>query len=107
MGADVDRIEKPFDAIVGGEPKFVKVAEALDFTAGPVWSTDGYLLFSDYRANKIYKYELKGASLSVFRENSPSKGLAFDAQGRLIVCETGNRRVISLEKDGKVTVLAD
>jgi gluconolactonase len=107
MGADVDRIEKPFDAIVGGEPKFMKLAEGFDFTDGPVWSTDGYLLFSDYRANKIYKYDLKGTSLSVFRENSPSKGLAFDAEGRLIICETGNRRVIRLEKDGKVMVLAD
>src|SRR6185369_11644700 len=36
-----------------------------------------------------------------------SNGLAFDPQGRLTICEHGNRRVTRLEKDGKLTVLAD
>ncbi|MGA2328261.1 MAG: SMP-30/gluconolactonase/LRE family protein [Bryobacteraceae bacterium] len=121
MGADVERVAKPFDDIVGGEPKFMKVADGFDFTEGPVWNREGnYLLFSDSRANKIYKYDLTSASLSVFRENSGysgadiaeyaqpgSKGLAYSPDGLLTICEMGNRRVTRLEKDGNLTVLAD
>jgi sugar lactone lactonase YvrE len=42
---------------------------ATGFTGGegPVWSRDGYLLFSDYDANRIYKY-VPGKSPEVYRE---------------------------------------
>ena len=36
-----------------------------------------------------------------------SNGLAIDSQGRLILCEHGDRRVRRLEKDGSKTTLAD
>ncbi len=36
-----------------------------------------------------------------------SNGLTFDPQGRLTVCQHGNRRVIRVEPHGNVTVLAD
>jgi gluconolactonase len=35
-----------------------------------------------------------------------SNGITMDKEGRLVVCEHGNRRVTRLEKDGKLTVLA-
>ncbi len=37
----------------------------------------------------------------------PGSMLALDAQGRLILCEHGNRRITRLERDGSRTVLAD
>jgi len=104
---EVERIQNSFTAIVGSAPNFVKLAEGFGFMDGPVWFHEGYLLFSDYSAQKIYRYDVKTGSLSVFRENSPSKGMAVDPEGRLTICETGNRRVIRLEKDRTVTVLAD
>jgi gluconolactonase len=36
-----------------------------------------------------------------------SNGLTFDPQGRLAICQHGNRRVIRVEPHGNVTVLAD
>ena len=42
----------------------------------------------------------------VFRENS-SNGLLFDREGRLVACETKNRRVTRTERNGFITVLAD
>src|SRR5262249_48907809 len=36
-----------------------------------------------------------------------SNGLMFDAQGRLYLCEHGDRRVTRIEKDGTKKVLAD
>ncbi|MBS1794262.1 MAG: SMP-30/gluconolactonase/LRE family protein [Acidobacteria bacterium] len=108
------RIEK----IVGPNPKVWKLAEGFRFTEGPVWTGDG-LLFSDPNANTIYKYS-KDGGLAVFRAPSGyagadigeygqpgSNGLTLDADGRLIVDQHGNRRVVRLEKDGTETVLAD
>jgi gluconolactonase len=36
-----------------------------------------------------------------------ANGLTLDREGRLIMCEQGNRRVTRLERDGTLTVLAD
>jgi gluconolactonase len=104
--------------IVPPNPKIYKLAEGFQFTEGPVWVRDGkYLLFSDPNANRIYKYD---GTLSVFREKSGyegadiaeyrqpgSNGLTLDKDGRLTMDQHGNRRVIRIEKDGSVTVLAD
>ncbi|MCA9296029.1 MAG: SMP-30/gluconolactonase/LRE family protein, partial [Phycisphaerales bacterium] len=96
-----------------------KLAEGFRFTEGPAWSPDGALLFSDPNANRIYRYEPDG-TLTVFRESSGysgadfasyrqpgSNGLAFDASGRLTVCEHGRRRITRVEPDGTLQVLAD
>ena len=40
-------------------------------------------------------------------ENPGSNGLAFDAAGRLVICEHGDRRITRLEADGSRTVLVD
>ena len=32
------------------------IAEGFQFTEGPVWHPDGYLLFSDIPAGTIYRY---------------------------------------------------
>jgi gluconolactonase len=84
-----------------------------------VWVREGgYLLFSDPNSNVIYKY--KDETLTVFRQPSGyagadigeygqpgSNGLTLDREGRLAINEHGNHRVSRLEKDGRVTVLAD
>jgi gluconolactonase len=116
----VIRNDPAIDAIVPANPKIFKLAEGFQFTEGPVWLKDGYLLFSDPNANTIYKYSASDAKLSVFKNNSGysgkdiaeyfqpgSNGLTLDPQGRLTINEHGNRRVIRVEKDGRVTVLAD
>ena len=36
-----------------------------------------------------------------------SNGLTFDPQGRLMICQHGNRRVLRVEPHGNITVLAD
>lgn len=88
--------------LVTGVPE--KVVGGFAFTAGPVFSRIGYLLFSDIPPKRIMKWS-KG-TVTVFRENSNSaNGLTFDHQGRLLACETG--RVTRTEKDGKITTLAE
>ncbi|GAB4561334.1 MAG: SMP-30/gluconolactonase/LRE family protein [Anaerolineae bacterium] len=88
-----------------GDPE--RIATGFQFTEGPVWHPDGYLLFSDIPASRIYRWDPDG-TVSVWREPSGnSNGLTFDRQGRLIACEHGNRRVSRTEPDGSVTTLAD
>jgi gluconolactonase len=83
-----------------------KVAGGFQFTEGPVWSRDGYLLFSDVPDNKIWRVSAEGKS--VFREASNgANGNTFDAQGRLYSCESRSRRVTRTSKDGKIEVLAE
>jgi gluconolactonase len=117
----VVRLDPALDAIVPANPKIFKLAEGFQFTEGPVWSRDGgYLLFSDPNANRIYAYEPKGGTLSLFRPNSGyegadiaeygqpgSNGLTFDGKGRLTIDQHGNHRVVRVEEDGQLTVLAD
>jgi gluconolactonase len=120
VNVEIVRIDPAIDAIVGANPKIVKLAEGFKFTEGPIWVRDGaYLLFSDPNSNIIYKYT-KDGQLSVFRQPSGydgadiaeygqpgSNGLTLDKQGRLTINEHGNHRVTRLEKNGQLVVLAD
>ena len=87
--------------------KIERVSAGHRFTEGPVWSRDGYLLFSDVPNNQIIKL-IPGEGTSVTRENSNgANGNAFDKEGRLYTCESRTRRVIRFDKKGNVEVLAD
>lgn len=75
---------------------------------GPVWFADlGILLLSDIPAEQILLFA-KGQPPVVFRQQSGNaNGNTRDRQGRLLTCESGNRRVVRTELDGRQTVLAD
>jgi len=83
------------------------VASGFEFTEGPVWHPDGFLLFSDIPADTIYKWT-PGAKTEVFRRPSGNaNGNTLDAAGRLISAEHKNRRVSRTEKDGKIVTLTE
>lgn len=91
--------------IAAGDPE--KIAGGFEFTEGPVWHPDGYLLFSDIPAARIYRWEPSGQA-TVFREGSGnSNGLTLDRQGCLMACEHGNRRVSRTLADGTIETVAD
>ena len=105
-GARIDRLDPAFDALVPPNARVEKLAEGFDWTEGPVWrKSGGYLLFSDIPKNTIYRWK-EGEGLSVFLRpagyalgTTPpgreigSNGLTFDAQGRLVVADHGNRGI--------------
>jgi gluconolactonase len=115
----VERKDPAVDAVVPAGARPEALATGFGFTEGPVWSPDGDLLFSDPNENTIYRWNRDG-QVSVFRTKSGyagvdiseykqpgSNGLTFDPQGRLTVCQHGERRVIRIEPTGAITVLAD
>ena len=122
VNVEVLRKDPAIDAIVPQNPKIFKLAEGFKFTEGPVWDRKGgFLLFSDPNNKTIYKYSPEGSGqLAVFREKSGyegadiadygqpgSNGLTFDPQGRLTIDQHGNHRVVRVEPDGQLTVVAD
>lgn len=113
------RKDARFDKLIPPSAQLEKLAGGFEWSEGPVWAREGgYLLFSDIPNNAVMRWK-EGEGTSVFlkpagytgaaaRQGEPgSNGLLFDRQGRLILCEHGDRRVARLEKDGKKTTLAD
>ena len=96
-----------------------KLASGFDWSEGPVWiKQGGYLVFSDVPSNTVYRWK-EGEGVSVYlqpsgytgsepRSGEPgSNGLTTDSQGRLVLCEHGDRRVGRVEKNGRHFTLAD
>lgn len=85
----------------------VTIAEGFQFTEGPVWHPDGYLMFSDIPADTIFRY-VPGSNPEPYLEPSGnSNGLTFDLQGRLLACEHGGRRVSRMKADGGMETVKD
>lgn len=79
----------------GAEPEVI--TEGYQFTEGPLWHPDGYLLFSDIPANTIYKWT-PGQQAEVFvKPSDNSNGLALD----------GNGHIVMVQHTGKLSMLND
>jgi gluconolactonase len=77
------------------------------FLEGPLWIDGVGLVFSDIPGDRIYRWtETEGVSVYI-EPSGNSNGLALDQEGRLLVAQTGHRRVARLEEDGSWSVLAD
>jgi gluconolactonase len=96
-----------FFPLAAQELQVEKVAHGFRFTEGPVWSREGYLLFSDIPSGRIMKQTPDGATEVYRADSNGAAGNAFDAQGRLYTCETRARRVTRADKKGRMEVLAE
>ncbi|QNT68958.1 SMP-30/gluconolactonase/LRE family protein [Defluviicoccus vanus] len=122
---NIERLDPRMDALIAPHLAFEVVAdfserEGAHWLEGPVWNhREGCLLFSDVKGNAIHRWHpVLGVQLfmkpSGYSGDAPfagqepgANGLAFDAEGRLLICEHGDRRLRRLEADGRKTVLAD
>src|SRR3954471_8309710 len=115
--AKIQRLDPAFDKLVAPDATIEQLAEGFRWSEGPVW-LDGGVVFSDVLANTAYRWKpgmkqaevfLKPSGLLTpqpgFREPG-SNGLTHDAQGRLLLCQHGERRVARYE-NGTFTSLAD
>jgi gluconolactonase len=101
-------LDPAFSRIVPAGARIEKLAGGFTWVKGLLWDPAGFLLLSDTQgANRIMKWTPDG-QVTVFRQPShDSSGLAFDRQGRLIVCEQGNRRISRTEKDGTIVTVVE
>jgi gluconolactonase len=128
------RLDPALDSIVSPDAKLEMLGDTFGLAEGPVWireGQDGYLIFSDIAANRIYRWQ-RGKPLSIYMDRAGytgkdnlnvgqqtvaggriailligPNGLTLDPQGRLVMCAMTDRNITRIEKDGTRTVLAD
>ncbi len=113
------RKDVAIDSLLPADAKIEVLASGLDWSEGPAWVKDGgYLISSDIPRNSIMKFkDSEGMSLFMkpagytgiasYGGEPGANGLAIDAQGRLVACEHGDRRLSRLNFDGGKRTLAD
>lgn len=116
----IERTTEQMDELVDSAAKIEVLATGFTWTEGPLWigGEDGHLLFSDIPRNSIFKWQLDG-TISLFMSPSGytgvtyyglepgSNGLMTDLQGRLVLCEHGDRRLSVLRENGGKQTLVD
>jgi len=91
--------------VVDGDRQPRLLASGFLFTEGPAWHHDGYWVFSDIRADTIYKLDADGRAQPFKRPSGHANGNAFDRAGNLISAR--HDRLITLTRaDGGEEVLA-
>ncbi len=106
----VIRLDDRMDALVPEDAVIEKLAEGFAWSEGPVWVPEegGYLLFSDIPSNTVYRWDEKDGLSPYLRPagyagSDPAgaemgtNGLALDAEGRLVMCDHGNRQIARLD----------
>jgi gluconolactonase len=118
MGS-IERLDPGLDAIISKDAKIEKLSSGFKWAEGPVWIKDGdFLAFSDVPSNVVHRWDEKNGLKDYLRPSgytsttprtgeSGSNGLTVDAQGHLVLCQHGDRRVARLESDGRFTTIAD
>ncbi len=112
------RNDPALDALVPTDAMVEKIADGFMFTEGPVWvpGDPDRLYFSDIPANRIYRWS-EGEGAVAFLDpvlpadadtggSGGSNGLALHPDGRLVLCEHGNRVVSAMALDGERVDLA-
>lgn len=115
----IHRYSEAFDALVGKDAAIEVLAGGFYWTEGPIWIRDGgYLLFSDIPRNATLKWK-EGEGVSVYLQPSGytgpgsygkepgANGMTLDAEGQLVCCEHGDRRMSVLTKGGGKRTLTD
>jgi gluconolactonase len=93
------------EKLTEGEPQLIGEFER-SAHEGPSWDPKGGWVYFVGR-NRVSRINLEGKVEVVLDPSPGANGALVDPQGRVIVCESGGRRVIRIERDRSVTVLAD
>jgi gluconolactonase len=129
----IERIDPRIDALIPTDAKIEFLGEGYLWSEGPVWVPTGeFLLFSDIPNNAVMKYKdgegvtlylkpsgytgdkRKGGKGDNWVDELGSNGLILDGEGRLVLCQHGDRCLARLDApltaakpEAKFTVLAD
>ena len=102
---DIERLDPTFDQLVPHSSRLEVVAEGFEWSEGPVWlPKQQRLIFSDIPRNTIFSWSAVDGLQTYLRPSGftataarggemGSNGLALDLDGRLLLCQHGDRRV--------------
>ncbi len=108
LGA-IERLDAELDNLMSPEATIEVLANGFEWTEGPVWVSQGsFLLFSDIPRNSVFKWTeedsislyLKPAGSSseaIAGEEPGSNGLLLDRNGKLVLCQHGDRQLARME----------
>jgi len=115
----VERVDPRLDKLIPRDAVIEVLVEGFRWSEGPVWDrAAGRLLFSDVPNNVVHAWSEKDGLSSFLKPSGytgpeggggrepGANGLAFDAQGRLVLCQHGDRRISRLE-NGRFVTLVD
>lgn len=105
----VERLDPAIDKLIPKDAKVERLATGYDWSEGPVWVKEGgFLLFSDVPRNVVHRFQ-EGEGVTTWLTPSGyigaiprggemgSNGLTLDNEGRLVLCQHGDRRVARLD----------
>src|SRR5882724_946003 len=123
----VEKLDPALDTVLAPDAKLEKLAEGFRWSEGPSWYVEkdrnnkvifNGIVFSDVLANTSYRWQegwphaevfLRPSGLNTntpgFRERG-SNGMTRDRDGKLVICQHGDRRVVRFD-GGAFTVIAD
>jgi gluconolactonase len=103
---EIERLDPALDALVPKDAKLEVIAEGFDWSEGPLWipADGGFLIFADVLQNVIYRWDASGGKREYVRPSGYTRGgrrggemgangSTLDADGTLIICQHGDRRV--------------
>lgn len=105
----IERLDVALDSIITATAKPEIIAEGLDWSEGPLWlEKEKMLLFSDVPRDTIFKWTEKAGkefyhSPSGYTDTTKrggeigSNGLLLDKEGRLVLCQHGNRQMAKMD----------
>lgn len=103
----VDIRDPRAEDVLDGNAGIERLATGFEFVEGPVWhGPDRYLVFSDIIGDTMHRWT-DTDGITVFRQPSNmANGNALDPEGRLVTCEHATSRLVRMEHDGSISVLA-
>jgi gluconolactonase len=112
------RNDAAIDALIPESAAIEKLAGGFQFTEGPLWFPAGHLWFSDVQGNVVRQWSPSGVT-EILRPGgfdgtgAPAgafigpNGMIADKDGAVLLCQHGNRRIVRITPDKKVSTVID
>jgi len=85
----------------------IEVQGGFGFLEGPVSDVAGNLYFTDIDNNRLHKLAPTGDLTSFHEPSNRANGLTLDLDGGLLICEQEAQRLVKMDGNGNITVVAD
>ena len=112
------RNDPAVSALIPESATIEKLAGGFQFTEGPLWFPAGHLWFSDVQGNVVRQWSPSGV-IEILRPGgfdgtgAPAgafigpNGMIADKDGAVLLCQHGNRRIVRITPDKKVSTVVD
>lgn len=114
----VRRAHPDLDALIAIDARPERLASGFAFAEGPLWRPDGVLWFSDIPANVVRQWAPDGTISEILRPGGYDghqlppgfigpNGATAGPDGSVLLCQHGNRRVVRIDRQRRVTPVVD